>query len=242
MRKTWTQNGHIHASERPAPDAEPAPSEPRAHTPASAPPASAPPAPAPAVAAGSPAAPVMADLGPRIRRLRQDQGLTLEDLAIRSGVSRAMLSKVERSEKSPSLSIAVGIAGGLNVSLSALLGSQPDWAKVRIARRGERITYVDPDTGFERSVLSPAHDATGVEILLHVIPPGKSSGVLPPYAVPTDKYIIVQAGELTVQIGDESYLVQAGDTFHFELSKPYILLNAGKTECQYYVIMVRKPI
>jgi transcriptional regulator with XRE-family HTH domain len=187
-------------------------------------------------------APVMADLGPRIRRLRQELGLTLEDLSSRSGVSRAMLSKVERAEKSPSLSIAVGIATGLDVSLSSLLGSQPDGAKVRIARLGERITYVDPDTGFERSVLSPAHDETGVEILLHVIPPGQSSGILPAYTAPTEKYIIVHSGELMVEIGDDSYLIQTGDTFHFELNTPYSLRNAGNMICQYYVVIIRKAL
>lgn len=222
MRKTRTQNSLAQATKAPLPSAARVALDARGKSPS--------------------VAPVMADLGPRIRRLRQELGLTLEDLSSRSGVSRAMLSKVERAEKSPSLSIAVGIATGLDVSLSSLLGSQPDGAKVRIARLGERITYVDPDTGFERSVLSPAHDETGVEILLHVIPPGQSSGILPAYTTPTEKYIIVHSGELMVEIGDETYLIQTGDTFHFELNTPYILRNAGDIVCQYYVVIIRRPL
>lgn len=196
--------------------------------------------PLPAEAAPAKAGAVTARLGPRIRALRRAQRLTLDALAARSGVSRAMLSKVERAEKSPSLSIAVAIAGGLGVSLSALIGAEPDRAGGRIGRASARTAYVDPETGFERSVLVAEQGETGIEILLHVIPPGQSSGVLPAYAAPTDKYLIVQSGELSVRMGEDTVTLAAGDTFHFPLTQPYVLANAGAAPCAYYVVIARR--
>ncbi|HEU0223246.1 MAG TPA: helix-turn-helix transcriptional regulator, partial [Paracoccaceae bacterium] len=92
---------------------------------------------------------VVAALGARVKRLRSQHGLTLEQLAEQSGVSRAMLSKVERGEKSPTLAIVARIARGLNISLSALLGAQPDFHDVVAIKAAKRLTFLDPETGFE---------------------------------------------------------------------------------------------
>ena len=108
----------------------------------------------------------------RIRQLRAHTGLTLEQLAQRSGVSRAMLSKVERGEKSPTLPVIVRIAGGFNMSLSSFLGAEPDPSDVAIIRAAKRLTFKDPETGFERAVLSPdlagllRHAPVGLQVLL----------------------------------------------------------------------------
>src|ERR687895_1616858 len=61
-------------------------------------------------------------LGERVRELRRGRGLTLEELAERSGVSRAMISKLERGEKNPTLVVAAKLAEGFGVTLSQLVG------------------------------------------------------------------------------------------------------------------------
>ena len=152
-----------------------------------------------------------------------------------------MLSKVERGEKSPTLSILARIAGGFKISLSALLGAEPQTADVSVIRAAERLAFRDPETGFERSVLSPAHLDNGVEVVLHRIPPGRSSGVLPPYAVPTDKYLVVHEGQLTVYVGDRPQVLKAGDSMYFEVKTPYRFVNDdGHVACAYYMVIVRK--
>src|SRR6059058_896196 len=88
----------------------------------------------------SDAAPVVerADpLGPRIRALREAMGLSLRDLAVRSGVSAPMLSQVERGETSPTLHVATRIAAGLELRLSQLLRLDEDGA-VSVVRARER--------------------------------------------------------------------------------------------------------
>lgn len=184
---------------------------------------------------------ISAALGARIKALRSTANLSLADLSQKSGVSRAMLSKVERGEKSPTLPIIVRIAGGFGTSLSELLGAEPDLADVAVIRASERLSYRDPDSGFERWVLSPAHLDNGLEFVLHRIPPGRSTGVLPPYSVPTEKYIAVSEGQLTVYVDERPYVLKAGDSMYFEVKSPYRFVNNdGHMACVYYMTIVRK--
>jgi transcriptional regulator with XRE-family HTH domain len=181
------------------------------------------------------------ELGRRARAMRKAAGLTLEALAARSGVSRAMLSKVERGEKSPTLSVATRIAGGLDVSLSALMGADPLPAGVAVRRAGERPCFRDPETGFERHVLSPANAGGDVELILHVIPPGVSSGVLPTYEGGVEKYLIVQEGRLSVYLGTVRHELDVGDSFFFRITEPYRFVNEGAQRCSYYCLIVSRP-
>jgi transcriptional regulator with XRE-family HTH domain len=185
---------------------------------------------------------IVVEVGSRVKRLRTEAGLTLEEFAVQSGVSRAMLSKVERGEKSPTLAIIVRIAKGLNVSMSTLMGAEPDPAQVVVIRRTKRLAFKDQETGFERHNLSPTHLDNDLEFLLHRIPPGESSGELPPYKVPTEKYLVVQEGQLTVQTGEARYVLDTGDSFYFDVRESYRFINSGKTPCSYYLVIRRRRL
>ncbi|QPF88072.1 helix-turn-helix transcriptional regulator [Bradyrhizobium genosp. L] len=183
---------------------------------------------------------LVAEVGSRVKQLRTQAGLTLEEFATQSGVSRAMLSKVERGEKSPTLAIIVRIAKGLNVSMSTLMGAEPDPAQVAVIRKANRLAFTDPETGFERHNLSPTHLDNDLEFLLHRIPPGESSGELPRYKVATEKYLIVHEGQLTVETGEARYVLETGDSFYFDVREPYRFTNDGKTRCAYYLVIRRR--
>lgn len=181
------------------------------------------------------------ELGPRVRRLRKAAALTLDGLAERSGVSRAMLSKVERGEKNPTLAVVTRIARGLGTSLSGLMGAESDAAPVATRRVDQRLSFRDSETGFERHVLSPAHAESGVELLLHVIPPGMSSGWLPTYEGSVEKHLIIQEGRLSVEIGATMHRLAAGDSFYFQIREPYRFVNETDERCSYYCVIVRRP-
>jgi transcriptional regulator with XRE-family HTH domain len=183
---------------------------------------------------------IIIELGSRVKALRTQAGLTLEEFAAQSGVSRAMLSKVERGEKSPTLAIIVRIAKGLNVSMSTLMGAEPDAAQVAVIRRANRLAFKDPETGFERHNLSPSHLDNDLEFLLHRIPPGESSGELPPYKVATEKYLVVHEGQLTLRTGEANYVLETGDSFYFDVRESYRFTNAGRTPCAYYLVIRRR--
>ena len=110
-----------------------------------------------------------------------------------------------------------------------------------VIRASKRLAFGDPETGFERWVLSPAHLDNGVEFVLHRIPPGRSTGVLPPYAVPTEKNLTVSAGQLTVYVDNKPHVLKAGDSMYFEVKSPYRFVNDdGHVACVYYMTIVRK--
>src|SRR5262252_6495184 len=93
----------------------------------------------------------------RLREQRARRGWTLDDLAQRAGVSKAMLSKLERSEASPTAALLGRISGALGMTLSTLLA--PDGAAgARLVRRPEQPTWRDPATGYLRRQVSPLSD------------------------------------------------------------------------------------
>ncbi|MBJ6123821.1 helix-turn-helix domain-containing protein [Microvirga splendida] len=182
---------------------------------------------------------LLSTLGPRLRELRRTQNLTLEMLAHRAQVSRAMISKIERGEKMPTVGILVRIATGLNVSLSALLGEQPQSAAVQLQRANRRTRFRDPSTGFEReAVFSPA-EAGDVELVRHVLPGLQSTGLLSPYPVPTRKLIFSPSGPLVVKIGDETFWMEPGDALRFDVTSAYSFSNPEAAPVSYYLFMSR---
>src|SRR5271167_1067194 len=95
-----------------------------------------------------------AAVGPRVRALREAMNLSLRELALRSGVSAAMLSQVERGETSPTLQVAARIAAGLDLRLSQLLRLDES-GSVTIVRNGERAEGGSPRRGHRYEVLTP---------------------------------------------------------------------------------------
>src|SRR5215211_3816408 len=100
-------------------------------------------------------------LGGRVKELRRRRRLTLEELA---GVSRAMISKLERGEKNPTLVVAAKLAEGLGVTLSQLAGME-ERREVVVVPKERRMVMRDPETGFERQLLSPTSVGRGVEFI-----------------------------------------------------------------------------
>ena len=178
-------------------------------------------------------------LGSRVKELRKRRGLTLEELAERSGVSRAMISKLERGEKNPTLVVAAKLAEGFGVTLSQLVGME-ERREVVVVPREKRMVMRDPETGFERQLLSPSFGGREVEFIRNVVPQGSNSGELPPHRSGVEEYIVVEKGILRTVIGGEEYLLEEGDALYFEADVSHRFHNAGVGECSYYLVIVSK--
>jgi transcriptional regulator with XRE-family HTH domain len=178
-------------------------------------------------------------LGARVRGLRRERGLTLDLLSERSGVSRAMISKLERGEKNPTLVVAAKVAEGLGVSLSQLVGVE-ERREVIVVRREQRMVMRDPGTGFERQLLSPSFGGRGIEFIRNVVPEGSSSGEFPPRRRGVEEYIVVESGRLRALLGGEDYLLEEGDALYFEADVSHRFDNAGEGECSYYLVIDSK--
>jgi transcriptional regulator with XRE-family HTH domain len=179
----------------------------------------------------------VARLASRLRTLRKERDLTLDELAERSDVSRSALSKIERGEINPTLVLISKIADALDISVSQLIGVEAKRAAVKVPR-DRRVSFVDRETGFERQ-LFPAFEDAPVEFALHVIPPGQSSGDLPAHDNPVEKYVLMEKGKLRVVVGEASYELEDGDLLYFDGSEPHRFENAGRGPCSYYLIKRR---
>jgi transcriptional regulator with XRE-family HTH domain len=178
-------------------------------------------------------------LGERVRVLRRERGMTLEVLAGRSGVSRAMISKLERGEKNPTLVVAAKVAEGLGVSLSQLVGVE-EKREVVVVPKERRMVVRDPDTGFERQLLSPSFGGRGIEFIKNVVPRGSGSGEFPPHRRGVEEYVVVERGRLRAILGGEEYLLEEGDALYFEADVPHRFDNAGEGECSFYLVVDSK--
>jgi len=178
-------------------------------------------------------------LGARVRDLRRGRGLTLEELAERSGVSRAMISKLERGEKNPTLVVAAKLAEGFGVTLSQLVGME-ERREVVVVTRDRRMVMRDPETGFERQLLSPSFGGRGIEFIRNIIPEGSTSGEFPPHRRGVEEYIVVEKGCLEAVIGGEKHLLEEGDAVYFEADVTHRFDNVGDGECSYYLVIVSK--
>jgi len=176
-------------------------------------------------------------LGVRVKELRRGQGLTLAELAEKSGVSRAMLSKVERGEKNPTLVVAAKVAEGLGVSLSRLLG-QEERREVVLVPKGRRLVARDAETGFERQLLSPSFVGRGVEFVRNVVPEGSTSGEFPAHRRGVEEYVVVEAGRLRAVLGGEEHTLEEGDAVFLEADVPHRFDNVGLGTCSYYLGVV----
>ncbi|GAA4991850.1 XRE family transcriptional regulator [Yinghuangia aomiensis] len=180
--------------------------------------------------------------GGNVRRRREEAGLTLEQLSAQSSVSRAMLSKVERGEKSPTIGIASRIAHALDTPLSDLIGSPAAAANgvAVVMRRPERPVFRDPETGFERHIVSAAPGAGGAELVAHYLPAQVSTGLLPAYPPGTEKQLVVLAGTLTVAVGGISETLHAGDSVFFQADAPHGFANRTDDPCEYLMVISRR--
>ncbi|MFJ9692580.1 helix-turn-helix domain-containing protein [Kitasatospora sp. NPDC101183] len=182
--------------------------------------------------------------GVNVRRRREEAGLTLEQLSRRSAVSRAMLSKVERGEKSPTIGVASRIAHALDAPLSDLIGAPrtaPSSSVAVVLRKQERPVFRDPRTGFERHVVSAALGAGRCELIAHHLPAHVSLGLLPAYPPGTEKQVVVVTGTLTVALGGITETLHAGDCLYFQADADHGFANRTDEPCDYLMVISRTP-
>src|SRR5579872_2268239 len=177
----------------------------------------------------------LVDLGERIRLERVRRRLSLEELASASGVSRSMLSAVERGGKVPTVLVLDRIATGLGTSIARLLG-QERAARVVLLRRAEQDVARDP-SGWERRILSPVLPGVEFEFMRTTIGPGVDAGAFSPHAPGSREYVAIESGTLVLTIDGTPYTLRSGDSIYYAGDCVHAFLNPGKTPCIYYLAM-----
>jgi transcriptional regulator with XRE-family HTH domain len=177
----------------------------------------------------------MTALGARIRDERVSRGLGLKVLSDRCGVSRSMLSAVERGEKVPTVLVLDRIATGLGTSIARLMGEESR-SRVVILRHANQDVVRDPG-GWQRRILSPVLPGIEFEFMRTTIDPGVDAGVFSPHAPGSREYIAVERGTLRLTIDGTAHLLDAGDSIYFDGDCRHGFSNPGRSQCVYYLAM-----
>jgi XRE family transcriptional regulator, regulator of sulfur utilization len=178
-------------------------------------------------------------VGPRIRALREAMGLSLRDLAERSGVSAPMLSQVERGETSPTLSVASRIAAGLELSLSQLL--RLDEAEgVTLVQRRDRRPGGARARGHSYELVTPPLPGQRAEVAIHTLAPGAVTGGPgdPPMHEPGSRETaVVMSGRLRLVCAGSGYHLDEGDSVTFDADLPHHFENPGTEEATFTAVV-----
>lgn len=178
-----------------------------------------------------------AELGATIRRLRDERGYSLKEVAARSGLTQSFLSQVERNLTSPSVASLRKVAQAFDVPLAALFQGQARPGS-RVVRRDERRQFIHPRRQWRDYLLTPS--LTGrLQVILSVIEPGAGSGE-EAYAHDSDEEcVIVIHGRLEFWVGSDRYMLETGDSIVFESRTPHRNTNPGPERAE--VLWITTP-
>ncbi len=173
----------------------------------------------------------------RLRLERDARGWSLADLAKRSGVSKATISKIERGEVSPTAVILVRLAGAFDLTLAGLL-LRAEGEGARLSRAAEQSVWRDPETGYRRKQVfgRPDHPLEIIEVEL----PAGQRVVLPASSYAHIRQAVwVEAGELVLLEGGERHRLSAGDCLGFGPPSEVTFANQTADPCTYLVVLAR---
>jgi transcriptional regulator with XRE-family HTH domain len=180
-----------------------------------------------------------ADLGRRVadnlKERRRVLGLSLDELAQASGVSRAALSQIETCKTNPSLSVLWKVAVGLGIPFAELLGNDRD--NVSLLRRGEAQVLRSPDGKFESRPLARSGAGQGVEAY-ELRLAGHANHASEPHSPGTRELVTVISGSLRMTVGPESYLLGIGDSLVFPADQRHVYENPNAAEGRYHNVIV----
>ncbi|MEP6733769.1 MAG: XRE family transcriptional regulator [bacterium] len=178
----------------------------------------------------------MKNLGDAVKRRRNELELSLSDVAARSGVSAAMLSEVERGQKSPTIRVLSHIAEALTCSISDLLGENR-MSGPRLARAKSHKRFIDPESGIERVSLSDELLARGIEVLLYRLPGGEDTGPFAPHRSGVQEHLTVLRGALEIHVGSDVFQLRAEDSISYAANASHRYRNVGKSVAEMILVI-----
>lgn len=177
-------------------------------------------------------------LAERVRELRQLKALNLRGAEAVTGVSRSMLSKIERGVASPTATLLGKLAEGFGVSISQLLGGPAAKRRVVILRRGRQTIFRDSATGFERRSLAPVRTERGVDLVVNILPPGATSGTFPAHRTGVEETLAVGTGRLWLFLDGRKIALGAGDSVFYRANVAHRFKNPSRTEAAVFYIVI----
>ncbi|MCZ6674318.1 MAG: helix-turn-helix domain-containing protein [Verrucomicrobia bacterium] len=184
-----------------------------------------------------PAESINRHLGARVKRLRSDKGWSLEMLANSSGVSRSMLSQIEREQANPTLAVTLRIAHAFAMDLGELVKVPNASSSLRVIRAGDRTFHYRSDKHCRIRTLSPLNLEKDVEFYEVQL---KRSGTLRSEAhfEGTREFLTVEQGQVRIESGDESDTLNQGDSANYRADIPHAIINTGRGAAILFLVVI----
>lgn len=178
-------------------------------------------------------------LAGRLQRLRTQRGWTLDELAARSGVSRATLSRLERGETSPTASLLNRLCAAHGLSMSRLL-AEVEARPVRRLALTEQAIWRDPRSGFVRRMVSPPSAGFAAELIAAELPAGAQIHYDQVSVPGLEHHLLLLEGALTLTLDGERHALEPGDSLRYRLWNPSTFESTGRQPAR-YVLAVCQP-
>jgi transcriptional regulator with XRE-family HTH domain len=181
----------------------------------------------------------------RVRELRAARGLSLDALAAKCGVSRSMISLVERGESSPTAVVLEKLAGGLGVTLASLFDAPAAGTTAPggpLARREDQPEWKDPGSGYLRRNVSPPGVPQPMQIVEVRFPAGaRVAFENAARDTVVRQQVWVLEGTMEVALGTERHRLREGDCLAMELDRPTMFHNPTRRAARYAVVIAAEP-
>lgn len=169
---------------------------------------------------------INAQVAERLRLLRRAAHLSLEELASRSGVSRAMLSQIETLKTNPTIAVLWKVAAGLGVEFAELLGGEPT-SPVTVSRVADARYLWSQDRAFRSRPLLANVPGHKVELYELGLEPGGVEQA-DPHPAGAFEHLFVTAGKLSLQVGDQEHVLGPRDALLFRADRSHRYACVGK--------------
>ena len=167
-------------------------------------------------------------VGPRLKRLRAQRGITLTGLASTTGISKSTLSRLETGQRRPTLELLLALSQAYRVSLDDLVGA-PDVGDPRIRLKPGRVKG--------RTVIPLTRQPDGMQAWKIVIPTGKADPE--PRAHDGHEWIYVLSGHLRLVLGDKDWVLGTGEVAEFDTTVPHWFGSTGDEPAEILSIFAR---
>ena len=174
-------------------------------------------------------------LGARVKDLRKLRGWSLDALANASGVSRSMLSDIEREQANPTLAVTLRIAQAFGMSLGELIEMPSASSAVTVIRADDHAYVYRSDKFCRIRTLSPLNLEKDVEFYEVQLQPGGALRSAPHFEG-TREFLAVQKGQVRVESAGNSETLQPGDSASYRADVPHAIVNTGKGEAVIFLV------
>lgn len=180
------------------------------------------------------------EVGATLQKMRLARSLTLEDLSRAAGVSKSMLSQIEREKANPTIAVAWRLANALGVSIGELLASEKRQVEtIRVLEAHELPTLPGDHAGYALRILGPMELAGKFEWYELTLAPGGELASNPHDPGATEHITVLQ-GSVELEVGGEKKKIKSGATARYQADSKHCIRNLGKNEAKALMIVTHR--